>query len=116
MLFGASLQECVGGSTPVAAELYNPIYDMQFGQSIGGMIWPRGYIGAAAFWNYQPHVDPNDITFLERWNAFNDVLIARGSLSCPTGSFTQTRFALAFLLLCLSCFPQNPSLFVRSLE
>ncbi len=31
-------EECEGGPPPYAAVLYNPEYDQQFAQSIGGMV------------------------------------------------------------------------------
>ena len=31
-------QECLGGPAPYASVLYNPEYDTQFAQSIGGMV------------------------------------------------------------------------------
>lgn len=41
------------GSPPVGHELFYPKHDAEFGKSIGGMIWPRGYVGAASFWCVQ---------------------------------------------------------------
>ena len=38
-----------GGTPPVGHELFYPKHDAEFGKSIGGMIWPRGYVGAASF-------------------------------------------------------------------
>ena len=38
-----------GGTPPVGHELFYPKHDTEFGKSIGGMIWPRGYVGAASF-------------------------------------------------------------------
>ena len=40
------------------AALFPPARDAAFGKSLGGMIWPRGFVGAAAFWNYNASVDP----------------------------------------------------------
>ena len=37
----------------------SPARDAAFGKSLGGMIWPRGFVGAAAFWNYNASVDPS---------------------------------------------------------
>ncbi len=47
-------------------------------------IWPRGYVGAASFWNYIPNTDPINPNFRDTWLAFNDVMIARGVLACPS--------------------------------
>ncbi len=34
----------------VGHRLFDPKFDRQFSRSVGGMIWPRGFVGAAAFW------------------------------------------------------------------
>lgn len=34
--------------TPPGAPLFPPERDVEFGKSIGGMIWPRGYVAAAS--------------------------------------------------------------------
>ena len=48
------------------------------------MIWPRGFVGAAAFWNYNSTADPKADAFVDAIWRLNDQLIARGSLSCPS--------------------------------
>ena len=73
-----------GSGTPVGAPLFDPAQDAAFGKSIGGMIWPRGYVGAAAFWNYNATADPSADDFVASIWATNDALAARGSLVCPT--------------------------------
>jgi len=40
------------GSTPVGAPLFPPEMDVPWGKSVGGMMFPRGYVGASSFWNY----------------------------------------------------------------
>jgi len=45
------------GSPPVAAALFDPAKDAEFAQSIGGMIWPRGYVAAAAFWHFNSSIE-----------------------------------------------------------
>jgi len=69
---------------PVAAQLFAPEYDTEFGQSIGGMIWPRGYVAAGAFWNYNSTADPSSDAFTKSIYSLNDQLIARGSMACPS--------------------------------
>lgn len=69
---------------PVASQLFAPEYDTEFGQSIGGMIWPRGYVAAAAFWNYNATADPASDSFTKSIWSLNDQLIARGSMACPS--------------------------------
>jgi hexosaminidase len=73
-----------GGGTPVGAALFDPAQDDAFGKSIGGMIWPRGYVGAAAFWNFNSTADPSAPGFVTSIWDTNDALAARGSLVCPT--------------------------------
>jgi hexosaminidase len=71
-------------SPPVGRSLFPPEKDEPFGKSIGGMIWPRGFVGAAAFWNYNAAADPSSASFASAIWSLNDQLAARGSLTCPT--------------------------------
>lgn len=48
------------------------------------MIWPRGYVGAAAFWNYNATSDPAADDFTTAIWRLNDQLTQRGSWVCPT--------------------------------
>jgi len=73
-----------GGSPPTAHALFDPALDKEFGHSIAGMIWPRGYVAAASFWNYNQTVDPTSDEFTSAIWRLNDQLIARGSWACPT--------------------------------
>ena len=73
-----------GRPTPVGAPLFPPSMDAEFGQSIGGMIWPRGYVAAAAFWNYDASVDPSSAAFVKGIWAQNDRLAKGGALVCPS--------------------------------
>ena len=73
-----------GHAVPVGAPLFAPDTDAAFAQSIGGMIWPRGYVGAAAFYSYNSTVDPSSKDFVESIWELNDKLIARNLLVCPT--------------------------------
>ena len=66
------------GSPPVGAALFNPANDAEFGASIGGMIWPRGFVGAAAFWNYDASTDPSDPAFVASIYKLNDEVAGRG--------------------------------------
>ena len=72
------------GPTPVGAPLFPPSADVQFAQSIGGMIWPRGFVGAQAFWNFDASTDPSSDAFVAAIWSLNDQLAQRGSLTCPT--------------------------------
>jgi len=73
-----------GGSLPVGHSLFDPAKDAEFHKSIGGMIWPRGYVGAAAFWNYDATTDPSSAAFTQGVWKLNDELAARGKAVCPS--------------------------------
>ena len=74
-----------GGSTPVGAPLFPPAMDLPWSASVAGMIWPRGFVGAAAFWCFNSSADSQDPAFVAGVNKLNDAVIASGGLSCPTG-------------------------------
>jgi len=80
------IQQCgaSNGPTPYGAALFNPTLDQEFSLSIGGMIWPRGYVGAAAFYNYNASVNPSDPAFVSAIWSLNNQLQTRGSYVCPT--------------------------------
>jgi len=69
---------------PVAHELFFSKNDAAFSRSIGGMVWPRGHVAAAAFWNYNSSVNSSSPEFTAAIERFNDHLAARGSMVCPT--------------------------------
>jgi hypothetical protein len=73
------------GSTPVGAALFPPTRDAEFLRSIGGMIWPRGFVGAAAFWGYNASLSPSDPAFVQAIYNLSTDLIARGLPVCPPG-------------------------------
>lgn len=73
------------GAVPVGAALFNPEHDNAFAKSIGGMIWPRGFVGAAAFWNYNTSVDPASQAFTQAIDTLTAQLQARGAFVCPPG-------------------------------
>ena len=72
------------GPPPVAHALYPPSADKEFGESIGGMIWPRGYVGAASFWNFDNSTDVTSAAYQASIYKMNDMLAKRGSLVCPS--------------------------------
>ena len=72
-------------SSPIkGVTLFAPARDTEFGKSIGGMIWPRGFVGAHAFWNFDASADPASDAFVTAVWRLNDQLAQRGSLTCPT--------------------------------
>ena len=52
--------------------------------SCADAVWPRGYVGAAAFWNWNASADPHSVAFERAIWRLNDQLIRRGSKSCPS--------------------------------
>jgi len=70
--------------TPTGAKLFGPDADAAFHKSIGGMIWPRGYVGAGAFWNFAATTDPSAPAFVASIWKLNTQLAARGASVCPT--------------------------------
>ena len=69
---------------PVGAQLFPPAMDLPWSASVAGMIWPRGFVGAASFWNFDASTDSQDPAFVSAIWALNDRVIASGGLSCPT--------------------------------
>lgn len=72
------------GPMPEGHALFPPSSDTAFAKSIGGMIWPRGFVGAASFWNFNASLDPASAAYVEQIYALSDKLAARGSLVCPS--------------------------------
>lgn len=73
------------GATPVGASLFPPTKDSLFAQSIGGMMWPRAFIAAASFWNYNASQSSSDPAFVQAVNTLTQSVIARGYYACPVG-------------------------------
>jgi len=73
-----------GGGAPVGHALFPPEQDEAFSKSIGGMIWPRGFVGAQAFYRYDAATKPDDPAFVAGIYKLSDSLAARGSYVCPT--------------------------------
>jgi hexosaminidase len=80
------IEQCgaFNGPKPVGSALFPPEMDLPWSQSVAGMIWPRGYVGAAAFWNYDPSVSSQDPDFVNGIWALNDLVISNGGLACPS--------------------------------
>ena len=75
------------GSTPVGAALFDPAQDRAFSASIGGMIWPRSFVGAASFWHYNASLDPASPAVVAAIANLTQNLISRGQLVCPVGCY-----------------------------
>ena len=48
------------------------------------MIWPRGFVAAAAFWNYDNATDSSSPEFVAGINKLNGQLLAQKLSTCPT--------------------------------
>jgi len=58
--------------------------DDAFAVSVGGMMWPRGYVTAASFYNWNATAQPTDPAFVAAIWAMNDMLAGQGYHVCPT--------------------------------
>ena len=84
----AKTDRCDPNAGPVAASsLFPPEKNEEFGISVGGMIWPRGYVGAGAFWGYDSSIDSQTTEFEDMIWKLNDKVIERGGKVCPTKCF-----------------------------
>lgn len=72
------------GGAQVGGALFPPSKDKEFSKSIGGMMWPRGFVAAQAFWHYDASQDPASDDFVANIWAINDKVAAKGGLVCPT--------------------------------
>lgn len=69
------------GPPPVAHYLYSPSQDEGFAKSFGGMVWPRGFVGAASLWNYQ--AERNDLADKYPVHKISAEMARRGTHVCP---------------------------------
>ena len=72
------------GPTPVGSALFPPSRDAEFATSIGGMLFPRAIVGAAAFWSYNATMAYDYPPFVEAIWALNDQIAAAGGVTCPS--------------------------------
>lgn len=76
--------QCQSGEGGIGRRLFPPSADEAFRKSIGGMIWPRGFVAAAAYWNFQNTTDPSSPSFVAAIDRLNDQLQGRSLSTCPT--------------------------------
>jgi hexosaminidase len=69
---------------PVGSALFDPKYDAEFSKSIGGMIWPRGFVAANAFWHYNASISASSPDFVVGIYNVNDEITSRGLPTCPS--------------------------------
>lgn len=72
------------GGSQVGGALFPPSMNDEFSKSIGGMMWPRGFVAAQAFWHFDSALDPKSEDFVANIWAINDQVAAKGGLVCPT--------------------------------
>lgn len=72
------------GDPPVGSKMFPPEQDAAFQRSVGGMIWPRGFVAAASYWNWDNKTDPASPAFVKSIWKLNDALQARNLSTCPT--------------------------------
>lgn len=65
--------------------LYGRKYDHAFGQSLAGLMWPRGFVAAGSFYRFDPTLNVSAPQFVERMERLNTQLRARGSWTCAPG-------------------------------
>ena len=82
-------------------------------ESIGGMIWPRGYVGAAAFWNFDATTDPAAPGFVSSIWKLNDGLVRLPPAPAPGLSAktlllaAEGRVPSKRSLLCRHCYSRS---------
>jgi len=72
------------GGSRVGGALFPPSMDEEFSKSIGGMMWPRGFVAAQAFWHFDSALDPTSDDFTANIWSINDQIAAKGGLVCPS--------------------------------
>lgn len=70
------------GLLPVGAVMFNRELDKSFRQSLGGMIWPRAAVAAAAKWNFQPQ---SEALIFRLADFVSENLLSKGIHACPAG-------------------------------
>jgi len=80
------INDCVrpGDGPGHASVLWNRTRDEAFGRSVGGMLWPRGFLAAGSFWNYRPELSKEAVA--ESVMKVHTTMVAkRGGVVCPVG-------------------------------
>ena len=79
--------ECMTPGDPPAGQggpLFPPSADAPFFRSLGGMMFPRAFVGASAFWGYNASINSQAPDFVGAVWALNDRVAAAGGFTCPT--------------------------------
>eukprot|EP00049_Salpingoeca_infusionum_P023045 m.10095 g.10095 ORF g.10095 m.10095 type:complete len:670 (+) comp5526_c0_seq1:31-2040(+) len=69
---------------PPGHKLFPPEQDDAFEKSLGGMIWPRGFVAASSFWNFDTKYQADGPVFTAAVWRLNDDVASRGGHVCPT--------------------------------
>lgn len=90
----SSINDCVrpGDGPGPAAELWPRSRDSDFGRSVGGMLWPRGFLAAGSLWNFRPELTPDGLADQALFQHTTTVL-RRGGLVCPVGCICNAKSA-----------------------
>ena len=67
-----------------SAILWNRTRDAEFALSIGGVLWPRGFLAAGSFWHYDGALSKSEL--VQRVQVEHTARVAaRGGIVCPVG-------------------------------
>jgi len=80
--------ECNAFSGRVPANgsaFYARSQDDAFAKSIGGMLWPRGFVAAGAFYRYNADLNVSSDAFAEKIGTLTELINARGGDACGPG-------------------------------
>eukprot|EP00039_Didymoeca_costata_P022908 m.347559 g.347559 ORF g.347559 m.347559 type:complete len:345 (+) comp33282_c0_seq1:2-1036(+) len=71
------------GATPTAASFYGPDADTLFAKSIAGVLFPRTFVGAGSFWNYNSSFNAMSPGFVKEMGLQTARMMKRGLDTCP---------------------------------
>merc|ERR1712107_864352 len=81
------------GGPRSGAAMFPPEKDEEFSSSVGGMLWPRGFVAAQAFWHFDPSLSPQSLDFEANIWTINDKVAAQGGYVCPSKCTCNTLHA-----------------------
>jgi hypothetical protein len=65
--------------------LYAREFDVAFGESLAGLVWPRGFVAAGSFYRYDAALNVSSPAFVAAMHGLNAKLRRRGAMTCPPG-------------------------------
>eukprot|EP01045_Picozoa_sp_COSAG04_P008688 COSAG04_NODE_487_length_13521_cov_4.344360_2_plen_570_part_00 len=84
-VFPAECDAFVGRVPANGSVLYTRDLDAAFAASVGGLMWPRGFVAAGAFYRFDPQTNVSSDAFSAQMKRLGARLHKRGSLLCPAG-------------------------------